>query len=145
MRSRQTGRAAAVFVCAVALMAGAAGCKSSAQDATTGAGALSTSTASSSGADAGCVAAMTAVSTYGPQVVQDAVQAKETIDKAEIDVLVGALNLAADAVSDPSAKQSVGNLANAYQSFKDSWNAAVVPSLDSVLADTASLKSLCGN
>lgn len=144
-----------VLVCAFAALAGTAGCSVAAEnaaDSTNASGsptpAAETSSGSSGSAsstsDPGCVTAIKAVSTYGPVTIQDAAAAKKAVDKAEIEILVVALDLAADAATDPQAKQSIQSLANAYLSFQDAWTNLAAPPLSTVLADTSALESICG-
>jgi hypothetical protein len=141
------------LACAVAALAGTAGCSVAAENAAdstnasgspTPAAQSSSASASTSSSDPGCVTAIKAVSTYGPVTIQDAAAAKKAVDKAEIEILVVALDLAADAATDPQAKHSIQSLANAYLSFQDAWTNLAAPPLSTVLADTSALQGICG-
>jgi hypothetical protein len=125
-------RATMLLACAACVAASAPGCASTASG---------TSPAASS--DPGCAQALKAVSTYGPIVLRNAVEAKETLDKAEIELIVLALGAAADAAGDPEARQSISNLANAYSRFRDAWTGATVPPIEAILVDTSHLQSKC--
>jgi hypothetical protein len=146
---RAARRGVVALVCAAAVLASTAGCSVMAEeaaDATNESGAPAAAAQSSSGSsssDAGCVEAIKAVSTYGPLIVTDASQAKKDVDKAEVEMIVVALDLAADAASDPQAKQSIQTLANAYLTFDDAWTNLAAPPLSDVLADTGGLQSVC--
>jgi hypothetical protein len=78
-------------------------------------------------------------------VVRDAAGAKKIEDTVEIDLIVLALDAAADAAGDPAAKQSIRNLASAYSRFRDGWTGAIAPSTEAILADTRRLDSVCGS
>jgi hypothetical protein len=148
MRNLPAVRAAVALVF-VALLAGAAACSHASDDAGHSPAGYSATGAHTprpnSASNPGCVAAMSAVGEYGPTVLKNAVEVRETLDKVEIDVLVEALDLAAAVAGDPAAKRSISELANAYRSFKDSWTGAVVPPLNDVLTDTSLLDSVCGS
>jgi hypothetical protein len=152
-------RAAMTLACAACVAASAPGCASTASStsaatpsstASPGAlvsvavsGSAPVPTAVPASSDPGCARALTVVSTYGPIVLRNAVEAKETLDKAEIDLIVVALGAAADAAGDPAARQSVSNLASAYSRFRDAWTSATVPPIEAILADTSHLESRC--
>jgi hypothetical protein len=121
---------------AACVAASAAGCTAA------GSGTPAAATAS---AGSGCARALQAVSSYGPSVVRDAVGAKKIQDTVETDLIVLALDAAADAAGDPAARQSIRSLASAYSRFRDSWTGAVAPSMEAVLADTRHLDSVCGS
>jgi hypothetical protein len=93
--------------------------------------------------DPGCVKTLSAVSTYGPAIVQDDVEVKKTVDEAEIDLIVLVLDAAAKAAGDLAARQSISNLANAYLRFRDAWTGAAAPPVEAILADTSRLQSVC--
>jgi len=147
-RSRASGRrklssaraavrdAALWLACAACVAASAAGC-TAAESGTPAAGTAS--------AGSGCARALQAVSSYGPSVVRDAVGAKKIQDTVEADLIVLALDAAADAAGDPAARQSIRNLASAYSRFRDGWTSAIAPSMEAILADTRRLDSVCGS
>jgi hypothetical protein len=128
------------LACSACVAASVAGCASTASG--TPAAAPAGATTSS---DSGCARALEAVSTDGPAVVRNAVGAKKTLDEVEIDVIVFALDTAADVAGDPAVKQSIRNLANAYSRFHDAWTGAAAPSTEAILADTSHLESVCGS
>jgi hypothetical protein len=131
-----------LLVCALAALTGTVGCSVAAENAADSTNASGSSSPSTS--DPGCVTAIKAVSAYGPVTVKDAATAKKAVDKAEIQILVVALDLAADAATAPQAKQSIQSLANAYLTFEDAWTNMAVPPLSTVLADTSALEGICG-
>jgi hypothetical protein len=141
-RSRQASARAAVrdaavsLACAACLAASAAGCAAAAPG---------TSAAATASADSGCARALQAVSSYGPSVARDAVEARKIQDTVEIDLIVLALDAAADAAGDPAAKQSIRNLTSAYSRFRDGLTGAIAPSVEAILADTSRLESVCGS
>jgi hypothetical protein len=145
-RSRLAGVWAAIRLVAVSLGCTAcvavsvAGCGSTALG-TPAAAPASATTAS----DSGCAEALHAVSTYGPTVVRNAVDGEKTLDKVEINLIVFALDAAADVAGAPAAKQSIKDLANAYSHFRDAWTGAAAPSAEAILADTSHLESVCGS
>jgi hypothetical protein len=134
------------LVCAIGLAAGLSGCRSAIGDTADSSSISSPASAKPAAAsDSGCVTALNAVSRYGPTVLRNAARASEFVDKAEIDIMVGALDIAATLAHDPEVKQSIRNLADAYLAFKDAWTGATVPPLSAVLADTKDLETLCGH
>ena len=144
--SPRSMRRFAALICVAVVLAGTAGCSLAAQNAadSTSESSAPTATPVAQSSDPGCVDAVKAVSTYGPTTIKYATEAKRDLDKAEIHVLVVALDLAADAAHAPQAKQSIQTLANAYLAFEDAWTSLAAPPLSSVLADTSSLESVCG-
>jgi hypothetical protein len=78
-------------------------------------------------------------------VVRNAVAARKALDDAEIDLLVLALDGAADAAGNPGAKQSIRNLADAYSTYEDAWTGITAPPTEAILADTNDLDSACGS
>jgi hypothetical protein len=124
--------------CAFVLLLTASGCRETADTASV------RSTASSHG-DVGCDDAIKAISTKGPPTVRFVEGAKSTVEKAELRLLVSALDLAADSTDRPQAKQSIRKLANDYSTFLDEWNSAKVPPITHLLQDTTDLKSVCGD
>lgn len=96
-----------------------------------------------SNADPGCIAALTAISTYGPEAVTFLANGREDVNKAVVNLLVIALDAAADAAEQPADKQAIRTLANVYIEFYDfTTNVVAVPSA-ALLKDTANLKSVC--
>jgi hypothetical protein len=69
---------------------------------------------------------------------------KETTDKIEINLIVIALDGAADLAGDPGVKQAIKNLASAYSQFRDGWTGAAAPSAESIVANTNRLDAVCG-
>jgi hypothetical protein len=72
--------------------------------------------------------------------VQDSVGIKRVLDKAETELIVLALDSAANAAGDPADKQAISNLANAYMRFRDAWSEAAA---QAVLAGISHLDSVC--
>jgi hypothetical protein len=128
--------AVAWLACAACVSAGAAGCRAAAS------GSSGSPTASAS---SGCAQALHAVSSHGPTVMRDAVGIRKIQDTVEIDLLVIALDGAARAVGDPAAKQSIANLASAYERFRDDTPGAIAPLMGAILADTRRLDLVCGS
>jgi hypothetical protein len=129
-------RLAVPLACAAFLTAGAAGCASTASGGTT---------VTATSANSGCTGALQAISTYGPTVLRDAIAAKQTEGRIEISLIVFALDAAADVAGDPGVKQAIRNLANAYSNLRDGWTDAAAPSVESVVANTNRLDSVCGS
>jgi hypothetical protein len=95
-------------------------------------------------ANPACPRALEAVSSYGPTVVRDAVQGKESLDKAEINLIVLALNEAANSAGKSKVKQSIINLLSEYLKLRDSLSGAVDSAVEQkILANTSNLNSEC--
>jgi hypothetical protein len=93
--------------------------------------------------DPGCSRALNVISKYGPSILQDAVEGKEAVDKAEIDVLVILLDAAANAAGRPDIKQSIRSLADAYLKFRGAWTHAIAPPVEGIVGQTNKLESYC--
>ncbi len=122
------------------LAASASGCAS--MDASNSAAAPATAAAVTAGS--GCATALNAVSKYGPTVVRDHNTLEKVLDDAEIELLVLALDAAADATGNPTKAQSIRNLASAYQKYRDAKGGEVASVTESILADTDRLDAVCG-
>lgn len=140
-------RAAVWLACAAVLATSAAGCKSAAWGMPAAAPASASAKPSAKAtADPVCPGALEAVSPYAPTVVRDAVQGKESLDKARIDLIVLALNEAASSSGNSKVKQSIINLVSEYLKLRDSLSGAVDSAVgQKILANTSNLKSECGS
>ena len=79
-------------------------------------------------------------------MVRDAVQAKKSLDKARIDLIVLALNEAANSAGNSKVKQPIINLVSGYLKLRDSLSGAVDSAVEQkLLANTSNLKSECGS
>lgn len=93
--------------------------------------------------DPGCIAALKAVSTYGPRAVEGLASGRETVNKAIVHLLVLALDAAADSADQPSDKQAISTLANVYEDYYVlKTNVVAIPAAD-LLRDTTDLDSVC--
>jgi hypothetical protein len=147
-------RAAAWLACAAVVASSAADCKftdsgtpaaAPASASTSAAASASAKTSAKATADPACPEALEAVSSYGPTVVREAAQGKEILDKAEIDLIVLALNGAAKSAGNSKVKQSIINLLSEYLQLRDSLSDAVDSAVEQkILANTSNLKSDCG-
>ena len=120
---------------ALAITLGTAGCS----------GTSNTSADSLGGhsADPGCIAALKAVSTYGPRAVEGLATGRETVNKAIVHLLVLALDAAADSADQASDKQAISTLANVYEDYYVlKTNVVATPAAD-LLRDTTDLDSVC--
>ncbi len=93
--------------------------------------------------DPGCVAALKAISTYGPSTVKLLAEGREAVNSAGVSLLVTALDGAADAADQPAIRQDISTLASAYDGYFDLTNDAVSVPVSVVLKDTVDLEGLC--
>jgi hypothetical protein len=134
-------RAAMGLACAAFVSCSASGCKSIASGVRAPAPAATAAKASS---DPACPQAVEAVSTYGPTVVRDAIEDKESLDNAEIGLIVLVLKEAANSADNSGVKHSIINLVSAYLKLRDSLGNTIDSAIEErVLADTSALKSEC--
>jgi hypothetical protein len=144
--ARATRRAAAGLACAGVLAASVAACDPTSSDhapARTPPAAASLSSATASARHA-CSAALSAVGTYGPGVIKDAIEGHETLDKLEIDLLVALLRGASAATGDPAVKSSITGLANDYLNLRDSLHGKVDAAVEKqVDSGAAHLRQQC--
>lgn len=140
-------RAAVWLACATCIASSASGCKpiDSGMPAATPASPAAKAPAKAL-ADPACPQALEAASTYGPTVIRDAVKDKESLDKAEIDLIVLALNEAANSAGNSRVKQPIINLVSEYLKFRDSLNGTIDSAIEKkILANTSNLKSECAS
>jgi hypothetical protein len=96
-----------------------------------------------SGRDPGCVAALKAISKYGPSSVKLLAQGREAVNHAGVQLLVTALDGAADAAGQAAIRSDIKTLADAYEGyFRLTTDVAAVP-LSALLKDTVDLEGLC--
>jgi hypothetical protein len=114
----------------------AAGCSPTMSSGASGGGAAGDS-------DPGCTGALKVVSQYGPEIVRDAVEGKESEDKAETELVVFALDAAAAVATSPSDKQSIKSVASAYTRYRDAWQGLHAPADDAIVAATGRLRDVC--
>jgi hypothetical protein len=148
---RALRRAATGLACAAVLASGAAGCKSIVPGTPAGVSvsprpsaspAAQTSTKVSS--DPACTQAQKAVSTFGPAAVRDAIEDKDSLDNAEIDLIVVVLNDAADSAGNSAVKQSIISLASDYLKLRNSLSRTIDSAIEKgIRAHTRNLKSQC--
>lgn len=93
--------------------------------------------------DPGCVAALKAISTYGPSSVKLLARGREAVNRAGVQLLVTALDGAADAADQPAVRDDIRTLASAYDGYFDLTTNAVSVPLSVVLKDTVDLQGLC--
>lgn len=93
--------------------------------------------------DPGCVAALKAISTYGPSSVKLLARGREAVNRAGVHLLVTALDGAADAADQPAVRDDIRALASAYDGYFDLTTDAVSVPLSVVLKDTVDLRGLC--
>jgi hypothetical protein len=130
-------RAALGLACAAVVASSASGCKSIAPG---------MPAAARTPADPACPQALEAVSTYGPAVVRNAVAAKESLDKAEIDLIVIVLSEAANSAGNSGVKQSIITLVSAYLKLRGSLSATIDSAIEKrIVANTSDLDSECGS
>jgi hypothetical protein len=131
-------RRIASFVCAAGLALAASGCS---------AGSIATSSVGpvgdGSSTDPGCIAALKAISTYGPKAVESLAHGREDVNKAVVNLLVIALDSAADVADQPAAKQAIRTLANVYEDYYDLTTDVVAVPTATLLKDTANLETVC--
>ncbi|HTU04723.1 MAG TPA: hypothetical protein VMG13_04145 [Trebonia sp.] len=97
-------------------------------------------------ADPACPQALEAISTYGPAVVRNAVADKESLDKAEIDLIVIVLSEAANSAGSSGVKQSIISLVGAYLTLRDSLSTTIDSAIEKKIeANTSDLNSECGS
>jgi len=147
---RALRRSVVGLACAAVVASGASGCKSvavgsparvSASPAAAASPAAHTSTEASF--EPACTQAQKAVTRYGPAVV-DAIDAKESLDKAEIDLIVVVLNDAADSAGNSAVKQTITSLASAYLTLRYSLSRTLDSAIEKgIRADTRNLGSEC--
>jgi hypothetical protein len=138
-------RAAVCLACAAFLASSASGCKSLASGMPAAVPASPAAKAPAKApADLACPQALEAVSTYGPAVVRDAVEDKESLDKAEIGLIVIVLNEAANSAGNSGVKQSIINLVSAYLKLRDSLSGTIDSAIEKrIAANTSNLRSEC--
>lgn len=143
---------ALTLACALALLGSVAtGCASlaatNASDVHTAAAPSSSpSTASAMtdpGHDPGCIAALHAISTYGPSSVKLLAEGREAVNSAAVHLFVTALGAAADAAGQPAIRLDITALATAYEDYFDLTTDVVSVPLSAVLRDTVDLEGLC--
>jgi hypothetical protein len=131
-------RRIASFVCAAGLALAASGCS---------AGSIAASSlgpvGDGSSTDPGCIAALKAISTYGPKAVESLAHGREDVNKAVVNLLVIALDSAADVADQPAAKQAIRTLANVYEDYYDLTTDVVAVPTATLLKDTANLDTVC--
>jgi hypothetical protein len=140
-------RAAVWLACAVCVASSASGCNpvASVTPAVVSASPAVQATAKAS-AYPSCTQSLRAVSTYGSAAVQDAVEGKESLGKAEIDLTVLVLNQAAKSAGNSAVRQSIINLASAYLKLRASLSGTIDSAIENgIQADTSNLKSECGS
>jgi hypothetical protein len=140
-------RAALGLACAAVVASSASGCKSIAPGMPAAVPASRAATAPArTPADPACPQALEAVSTYGPAVVRNAVAAKESLDKAEIDLIVIVLSEAANSAGNSGVKQSIITLVSAYLKLRGSLSATIDSAIEKrIVANTSDLDSECGS
>jgi len=150
-------RSAAGLACAAVVAGGTSGCKPDVPAAPARVASSPTASASpaapaspvartsiKASSDPACTHAQKAVSTYGPAVVQDAIHDKESLDKAEIDLVVIVLNDAANSAGNSAVKQSITSLVRAYLELRGSLTSKIDSAIDrAIRADTRNLRSEC--
>jgi hypothetical protein len=95
-------------------------------------------------ADSACQQALEAARTYRPVVLQDAVEDKESLDKAEIDLIVIVLNEAANSAGSSGVKKSIINLVSVYLKLRDSLSGTIDSAIEKrIAANTSNLRSEC--
>ena len=124
----------ALAACAIALALGTSGCAALA---------ASDPVSNNSSTDPGCIAALHAVSTYGPRAVDDLAQGREDVNKAVVHLLVIALDSAADVANQPADKQAISALANVYEDYYDLTTTVVAFPIAALLKDTSDLDAVC--
>ncbi|HEV2639374.1 MAG TPA: hypothetical protein VGX23_29825 [Actinocrinis sp.] len=95
--------------------------------------------------DPGCIAALSAVSEYGPRAVTDLAQGRVDVNKGIVHLLVLALDAAADTADQPGDKQAISTLASIYEQYYEFKTNLVAVPVSTLLKDTTSLDSACGN
>jgi hypothetical protein len=138
-------RAAVCLACAAFVASSASGCKSIASGIPAAVPASRAAQAPAKApADLACPQALDAVSTYGPTVVRDAVEDKESLDKAEIDLIVIALNETANSAGSSGVKQAIISLVSAYLKLRGSLSGTIDSAIEKrIAANTSNLKSEC--
>jgi hypothetical protein len=128
-------RLPALLACALSLTLGAAGCS--------GTSSAISDAIGGHGSDPGCIAALHAVSTYGPHAVEDLAQGRERVNRAAVHLLVLALDAAADTADQPSDKQAISTLASVYEDYYDFRTTVVAVPVSTLLKDTTVLDAVC--
>lgn len=96
--------------------------------------------------DPACPEALEAVSAYGPAAARDAIEDRESLEAAEIDLIVLALNEAAKSAGNSRVRQSIISLVGAYVKLRDSLSGTIDVAIEKgILANTSDLKSECGS
>jgi hypothetical protein len=134
--SHSTSRRIASCVLALGFVLSASGCGNSVVVKADPAGLVGSS-------DPGCIAALKAISTYGPQAVDFLAHGREDVNKAEVHLLVLALDAAADVAQRPADKQAISTLANVYEEYYDFTTNVVAVPAGTLLKDTSDLESVC--
>jgi hypothetical protein len=88
---------------------------------------------------------MNAVSRYGPAVVRDSTGARQFLGRAEAELIVLALDAAADAAGHSADRQPIDSLARQYTKLRDGWSGTRASYLEAILAGTGRLQSVCGS
>lgn len=99
--------------------------------------------ATSSGADPGCTAALQDISKYGPSTVKLAAEGRNALSAAGVQLIVDGLDGAAVAANSPQSRQAIQNLANAYNDYFNLSTDVVAIPLSTLLKDTADLEFVC--
>lgn len=138
-------RRAAAWVACVACAAGAVAAVSGCAPVASGASAARPASAvarvsTSASADAGCEQALNAVATYGAAGVEGKSKVEDTVDEVKVNLILLVLDAASRATGDPEARQTIGNLADAYLKLKDTWSDAAV---DAIVTATSDLRAVC--
>jgi hypothetical protein len=101
------------------------------------------SKAADAGRDPGCVAALKAISTYGPSSVKLLADGRKALNTVGVRLLVTALGAAADAADQPQVRHDIQTLADVYDDYFDLSTDAVSVPLSTLLKDTVDLEGLC--
>ncbi|MBR7838417.1 hypothetical protein KDL01_34430 [Actinospica durhamensis] len=142
-RALDLSAALALIGCAAAGCANIEASNASDEHATGAAQTSTATTVTNPSGDPGCVAALKAISTYGPSSVKLLAEGREAVNNAGVQLLVTALDGAADAADQPAIKQDIRTLASAYDDYFDLTNDAVAVPVSVVLKDTVDLEGLC--
>ncbi|WP_157436028.1 hypothetical protein [Actinospica robiniae] len=146
---RSAARRSSITLAATLALLGAslAGCAdleaTDASDAHTYAPHGSASAAADPGRDPGCVAALKAISAYGPSSVKLLADGRKALNKVGVQLLVTALGSAADAADQPQVRRDIQTLADVYDDYFDLSTDAVSVPLSTLLKDTVDLEGLC--
>jgi hypothetical protein len=76
-------------------------------------------------------------------VIRDAVKEKESLDKAEIDLVILTLNEAANSTGDSRVRQSIISLVSAYLKLRESLSGTIDSAIEKrLLANSSNLPNL---